>query len=114
MAPFIEDQQKQLTLFNIDYFITKFEAIPADRWCEAEFTNRAGNHCALGHCGMQDSVKDIKWTVEANALKDLAPDIMSVNDYGYVDLRDEHATLWGRHPKERVVNYLKAIKEGRV
>lgn len=40
------------TRFDIDFFISKFSAIPDERWCEADFNNKLGQSCALGHCGV--------------------------------------------------------------
>lgn len=35
------------TIYNVDYFIKKFEAIPESSWGKINLDT-----CALGHCGM--------------------------------------------------------------
>ncbi len=37
--------------FTVDYFIKKFSAIPAKKWCVHDYTDERGRHCVLGHCG---------------------------------------------------------------
>lgn len=39
--------------YDVDYFISKFEAIPEEKWCVDDFEDgeESGVHCALGHCG---------------------------------------------------------------
>lgn len=36
-------------IYDVDYFIRKFEAIPEAKWCTGEFIN-ADARCANGHC----------------------------------------------------------------
>lgn len=38
-------------MYTVDYFISKFEAIPEDKWCVDFTEDYNGNRCALGHCG---------------------------------------------------------------
>lgn len=97
---------------DINYFLMKFADIPEDRWCVGEFQNRDGNCCALGHLGVRGeqgfNIKDLPEAVDLFAL---APDIIKVNDG---DARNDTGDrIYGKIPKERVINYLKAIKAGR-
>lgn len=44
-------------MYTVDYFITKFEAIPEEQYCEGVF--RSGNACcANGHCGVEYLIHD--------------------------------------------------------
>lgn len=110
--PFTEDI-KPKKVYNLAYFINKFELIPADQWAVSTFHDDVdGARCALGHCGMKGELQwdtELDWNPEASALYQLAPDIMDVNDgiYGMT-------STYGTSPKERVVNYLRAIKNGEV
>lgn len=47
------DPTPTMPKFDIDYYLTKFAAIPDDQWCIGEFTASTGEeaHCAFGHCG---------------------------------------------------------------
>lgn len=52
-------------IYDVNYFIAKFEAIPDDKWITGSLgIAGSGKHCALGHCGVEDS----KETEEAHAL----------------------------------------------
>ena len=37
-------------IYNVNYFIKKFEAIPEDQWTTGSFRDEHGRKCALGHC----------------------------------------------------------------
>lgn len=88
--------------FTLDYFINKFEALPRNKWCEGTLTNAFGQHCALGHCGAV-------WrepTKESLALGRML-------DFKTAEINDgasEYLEL-GKHPKTRVVRYLKSLKK---
>ena len=56
-------------VYDVDYFIAKFEAIPASKWCISAY-ERDGKHCALGHCGVKN---DGILTKEAALLKSVMP-----------------------------------------
>lgn len=38
-------------MYTVDYFISKFQAIPESLWASGSFSNR-GRCCAAGHCGI--------------------------------------------------------------
>lgn len=39
-------------VYDIDYFIEKFKAIPDKEWTTGTFTRKHYEHCAMGHCGV--------------------------------------------------------------
>lgn len=36
--------------FDVNYFITKFSAIPEEKWTVHSLCNNKGQRCAIGHC----------------------------------------------------------------
>lgn len=38
------------TIYNVDYFIKKFQVIPEDKWAVGTRANEMGARCALGWC----------------------------------------------------------------
>ena len=88
-------------IYTVDYFITKFEAIPIYKWTRNWFQNETNQCDALGHCGVTGPW-EIEDTPEAVALINLFADhgldISMVND-----LSDEH-------PKVAVLNALRGMK----
>lgn len=99
--------------YNIDYFIKKFEAIPDNEIGEVKLEN----HCALWHCGVQDSAYTM--TQEALALADILKPgnlltdrqkwqiVTNLNDGSYLG----DCSHYGDTPKERILNRLKELKE---
>lgn len=88
--------------FTVDYFISKFEAIPEERWCTDLYEGSNGTHCALGHCGV---VEADGGTEEAQALINLIPgNIVLINDG--LDIKFPQPT-----PKQRILAALRSIKE---
>ena len=98
MATSIEDTSAQYT---IDYFIEKFDKIPAKNWIRGRFGFN-GIHCALGHCGMTYTGGDNN---ESKALMGLIPDVAFIND---------DAIQYGTTPKERILNKLYEIKDSNI
>lgn len=45
----------------LEYFITKFEAIPAEQWCGGSLKDESGACCVMGHCGVT-STPGYSWT----------------------------------------------------
>lgn len=91
-------------MYDCDYFIKKFEAIPEDNWWVGDFRNM-GNHCqfcALGHCGMtyHNSTK------ESDALDELFGDavVPEIND-------GENPAYQQPTPKQRILAALYDIKK---
>jgi hypothetical protein len=55
-------------MYTVDYFIQKFEAIPADRWRTHMLQDECGRKCANGLCGV---TAEMTATSESLALKDI-------------------------------------------
>lgn len=53
-------------IYDVDYFINKFEAIPENKWTTGFFKNN-GKCCANGHCGIDEST-EVQEGEEAHAL----------------------------------------------
>lgn len=68
-------------VYDVDYFIAKFEAIPESQWCCWMLDNSNGQRCALGHCGVKLAYE---LTPEAKRLEKLFKpfrmDVPSVNN----------------------------------
>ena len=63
------------------YFISKFEAIPEDRWTAGYYVDDAGRCCAFGHCGVRPSDPGPAIGEEADALASLLHHLTaSIND----------------------------------
>lgn len=89
--------------YDVDYFINKFEAIPEDRWTTRDLVDSQGRCCALGHCGIRESVH---MNEEADALNSIIrttfADVTAVND----------SDAYGDDgPKNRILRALRTIKQ---
>lgn len=99
--------------YTLDYFIKKFSEIPRNQWCTGKLANGLGQKCAYGHCG--ESMK--RPTKESRALDAL----VATSDSSYVGLASvndgrigaELKAELGKHPKTRVIRYLKSLKVGK-
>lgn len=94
---------------TIDDYISFYQAIPDDKWCTGVFTTDDGRCCALGHLGERNMNTT---PIDVKNLQDMA---IKYGDY-ISDVNDgspEYLHL-GDTPKERVVNYLKNLKEWRL
>lgn len=40
-------------IYDVDYFIKKFSAIPENMWCIEKLRNHLNQRCANGHCGIE-------------------------------------------------------------
>lgn len=99
------------TEYTIDYFIEKFNKIPAELWTTYKFESD-GKCCALGLCGARfdSDIQQIAYTPEALALFQIFVDaklplVMKVNDCIF----DREFTQ--RHPKFRILHALKMAKK---
>lgn len=96
------------TIYDVDYFINKFEAINSDDWG----TNNLDNHCTFYHCGARNGEN---WTNNKevlgliNIVSDNRDDglgtILTIND-NWVGNK-----IKGNTPKERILNYLYQIRD---
>lgn len=95
---------------TLNDYIAFYEAIPADKWCTGKFVDFGGNCCALGHLGEREMglTKPQVYQFHEVLKKHRGDmyDIPDVNDGdgGYIELGDT--------PKERVINYLKQLRDG--
>jgi hypothetical protein len=103
------------TIYNVDFFITKFSAIDESDWCIEVLGDEYGRHCAMGHCGARPGrIRDgLFLTDEAKALIELfGGDIMDVtvindNSWRYKDKRSVYKQPT---PKQRILAALYDIK----
>ncbi len=96
--------------YDLDHYINKFEAIDESLWITGEYIESTrhgltGRCCALGHCG----VRKCSNTKEGNDLLRICSVISYVNDDDKTHIKD---TFWkASTPKERVLKYLRYLKE---
>lgn len=80
--------------YDIQYFIDKFEAIPADKWTRGVvYDVSMDTYCALGHCGVRDGGKNTGWTKteEANALENI---YRNSQGYSHRSIEDKNETYF--------------------
>ncbi len=106
-------------IYDVDYFIAKFTAIPEERWCIGRLTklHLVEQHCAFGHCEHKhDSLDDIQQEegTEARALSDLM--FRHYHVMGW-QINDQGETIYGGpvfdqpSPKRRILAALENIKK---
>ena len=75
--------------YDLDYFITKFTAIPDEFWCTGEYISKDNSErrCALGHCGEDeyDGPTEESLTLYELVHKNLNIHISELNDYSCDD-----------------------------
>lgn len=103
-------------LYDVDYFIKKFEAIPESNWAVyTQYDLETGARCAFGHCTTRKSdYMDGDTTLEGQSL-------MSVfNDAGFVqgtckwitDVNNSPSNFYPQStPKQRILAALNDIKK---
>lgn len=93
--------------YNVDYFISKFSAIPKENWAVKGTRDPQGRLDVFGHCGVAPGSVSLNSFPEAMALNALFhPEYLSafyVND-GVM------GTKFGDNPRDRIVNCLKHLK----
>lgn len=90
---------------TVDYFIEKFEAIPAGKWTTGKFVE--GDKCdAMGHCGERtgDMDTDDSENLFTLVLEHLKDDIANINDGDNPNFKQKTA-------KGRVLAALRYIKK---
>lgn len=101
--------------YDVNHFINKFEAIPESKWTVGQLFKPDGSACAYGHCGGYD-------TEEACSLRILtlgvskrilghSLSIAHINDGCLWFGKDQRIIDSGSTPKERVINFLKQVKQ---
>jgi hypothetical protein len=101
------------TKYTLEYFIEKLSAIPEEEWTTKTY-NDGEKCCALGHCGAVMSCYD---TEESSALKRISV-INCKEENNWLTIPDvndgkKHSEQYGTTPTERVVNYLKSLRDGK-
>jgi hypothetical protein len=103
------------TKYTVDYFIKKFSAIPAKKWCTGYF--KLGNgHCALGHCGsVEYGSRAYQHTDEGNALIGLTSRIGD-NQYACITTINDglDPNFPQKTPRGRVLAALRQVKKQQV
>jgi len=103
-------------IYDVDYFISKFSAIPDSKWGVRKYKNN-GKRCALGHCGVTLG----KSTEEGEVLSRLFFDKFEVPITRINDATNSHksfkfyrtdALFLGNTPKKRILAALELIKAG--
>lgn len=94
--------------YSLQYFIKKFEKIPRNEWTTGRYHSEDyTKSCALGHCGHGKSGA----TLESAALKSLTvQSIIDLND-GTEYCPEKYKRM--KHPKTRIVNFLKDLLKER-
>ncbi len=89
-------------IYDKEYFIKKFEAIPEEKWATKSFYTYDGRCCALGHCGKRYGSFS---TNESSALGIITLyRTVAIND-GLGD-----SVKYGNTPKTRIINFLKQLQ----
>lgn len=91
------------TIYNVDYFIRKFEAIPEELWVSGSTGQPSGPRCAMGHCMDGHEVTD-----EMIKFCNLFTDHGRV---GYVVNNGYDSTYQQPTPKQRILAALYDIYE---
>lgn len=90
-------------IYDVDYFISKFEAIPEEKWIVGNYTDGYGC-CALGHCGIVAS----ETTKEADSLVTL----FILLNTAIPPINDNHDARYCQHTaKQRILAALYDIKK---
>lgn len=94
--------------YDLNYFIKKFEKIPEEQWGTEVYDDDNGHKCAFGHCGAYSHRDQTK---ESIALRHI--DMTYLDSLTLTEINDgaKGAEIYGSTPKERVVNYLKSLRD---
>ncbi len=94
-------------VYDVDYFIKKFEAIPRNKWITNNYgLQGTGVHCAYGHCGVSNSTSQTKESIELAAMFHVSgmPPVSTINDLRL-------SRFPQKTPKGRILAALRAIKK---
>jgi hypothetical protein len=95
-------------MYDVDYFIYKFEKIPEELWCMDEYHNSLGQSCALGHCGYSNENACNSENEQTESLLTMFLDYLSV---GVVSANDGESYKYKQPtPKQRILAALYDIK----
>jgi len=90
-------------MFDKEYFIKKFQAIPEDQWREdGNYGNEGECRCAIGHCGVDSQGIE---TEESTALHGLFGSV------AIIEINDGELRLGypGTTPKQRILAALRDL-----
>ena len=90
-------------MYDVDYFIRKFEGIPEEFWCVGDYSDH-GKHCAYGHCGMHHGKNEENSALEKVFQCKEGLNIVNINDGGDCQYKQ-------LHPKQRILAALYDIKK---
>jgi hypothetical protein len=92
-------------IYDKEYFIKKFEAIPENRWIAGSFSDKLDNskHCALGHCGESANTVTDDGIYLAMLFRCGKHEVTQIND-GIGFFKE-----YGSTPKERILNALRQL-----
>lgn len=97
------------TIYNVDFFINKFEAIPENKWCIEQRFDHAGRRCAHGHCSTLQAEDAGRATKEESALIEIAKS--NICDYGFANINNGYDKRYPQPtPKQRILAALYDIK----
>ncbi len=98
-------------IYDVDYFISKFEAIPHNMWTTGTIGTETGPKCALGHC--RDWSQGFPFGIVAcNSKEGYALDQLMMSKLGInvEDINDGCPSYGEFTPKARVLAALRDIK----
>lgn len=89
-------------IYDVDYFINKFEVIPEEMWTTGSFTDDWGACCANGHLGMRNHLMCKKYaTEEASAFQRVVSVLQITKNWGVSPVIDND---WGYSEKAAIIN----------
>lgn len=95
----------ETTIYNVDYFIAKFSAIPEEKWFIGDYHSNDGKSCALGHCNHHHERPNIEGVKLHELFKEL---------YGFIQVADVNDGKREEYkqptPKQRILAALYDIK----
>lgn len=101
-------------MYDVNYFIKKFEAIPEKFWVAGTQHGGNGTHCALGHCATGEGIYDGQDTPEGLALNQILSILPKAKPYntlaGPIN-NGWHERYQQSTPKQRILAALYDIRE---
>jgi len=98
--------------FTVGHFITKFEAIPEEKWATGDYVNYVDPtcRCALGHCGWGSDTSNFVTTAEGDTLNKILP--RTRNLFAAAAINDGKNPLYQQStPKQRILAALRDVQE---
>jgi len=92
--------------YDVDYFISKFQAIPEEGYCIGELDDTYGAHCANGWCGVTyEALHNANFNEETKALQKIFSILELTKTYDPVCLKAENTwEEWGYSIKAADIN----------